>query len=183
MRAGLMVFVVVLLFGACGMAYSDSTEGESHGRSVEEVLEEIRQAQGLDPGDRIDPSLVSEHMLEELGEAVMSLMHPDPRDHETMDEMMGGEGSESLAAMHRAMGYRYLSGYGGSRAPWGRMGPGSGGMMMGGMMGAMMGPGNDWNYWEREERARRFWGTALPWALTGVLSVAVAALSVVIATQ
>jgi hypothetical protein len=175
----MMVFVVILLIGAFSMAYSDSKAGESHGRSVEEVLEEIREAQGLDPGDRIDPDRVSEYMLEELGEAVMSLTHPDPREHEAMDEMMGGEGSESLAAMHRAMGYRYLSGNGGFRAPRGMMGPGSGGMMMGGMMG----PGNDWYNWERKERARRFWGTVLPWTLTGVLSVAVAALSVVIATQ
>ena len=51
------------------------------------------------------------------------------------------------------------------------------------MMGGMMGPGSDWNYRERKERARRFRGTVLPWSLTGVLSVAVAALSVVIATQ
>ena len=107
MRTQLMVFVVVLLIGAVGMVYSDSKEDESHGRSVEEVLEEIREAQGLDSGDRIDPDLVSEHMLEELGKAVMSLMHPDAREHEAMDEMMGGEGSESLAAMHRAMGYGY----------------------------------------------------------------------------
>ena len=178
MRSRMMVFVFVLLIGTFGVAYSDSKEGDSHGRSVEEVLVEIREAQGMDPGDRIDPSLVSEHMLEELGEAVMSLMHPDTREHEAMDEMMGGEGSESLAAMHRAMGYRYLNGYGGNRAPWGMMGPGSGGMM-----GGMMGPGNDWYYWERKEHARRFWGTVLPWTLTGVLSVAVAALSVVIATQ
>jgi hypothetical protein len=169
----MMFFVIALLIGVFGIAYSDSTEGGSHGRSVNEVLGGIREAQGVNPGDRIDPSLVSENMLEQLGETLMRLIHPDPREHEAVHEIMGGKGSESMTAMHRAMGYRYLSGYSAFGAPWERMRSGSGAKMLGGMMGT----GNDWYYWEREERARRKWGTVLPQALTGVLSVAVTALS------
>jgi uncharacterized membrane protein len=64
----------------------------------------------LGPNDRIDPDRVSDGDLDELGDAVMGLMHPDTREHEFMDEMMGGEGSKNLEYMHRLMGYRYLSG-------------------------------------------------------------------------
>ncbi|KKK96461.1 hypothetical protein LCGC14_2662540 [marine sediment metagenome] len=56
----------------------------------------------------------------------MSDMIPNPKQHEWMDEMMGGEGSENLSAMHRLMGYRYLSDDGGF----------IGSMMMGGMFGS-----------------------------------------------
>jgi putative membrane protein len=109
-------------------------DADGHATSVGDVLEEIRGELDLDEGERIDPAVVPPELLEELGDAVMAEMHPDADVHAWMDEMMGGEGSESLASAHRWMGYRYLTGgYGrGFR----------GGMMHGGMMGpGMMGRG------------------------------------------
>ena len=96
-------------------AYADDVHGS--GRSIEEILQEIRERESLGQDDRINPAAVDEALLEELGETVMGLMVPNSRRHEWMDRMMGGEGSESLAEHHRWMGYRYLSG------GWGAMGP------------------------------------------------------------
>ena len=55
----------------------------------------------------------------------------DAERHEWMDEMMGGEGSESLETAHRWMAYRYLSGGYGPTTRFG-MGGVMGGMMMNG---------------------------------------------------
>jgi Spy/CpxP family protein refolding chaperone len=109
---------------------------DEHARSLDAILQEIREKQGLESNAPIDPEGVSYEDLEELGEAIMGIMHPDPKQHELMDEMMGGEGSENLAAMHRMMGYRYLSG-----SSRGMMGPGMMSGMMGGTSMPMMGPG------------------------------------------
>ena len=180
------LLVLVLFVGAIPIVSADSDADDQHGSSVEEVLKVIRDSQGLGPRDRIDPDQVADEFLEELGEALMSIMVPDPREHTWMDDMMGGEGSDSLSSMHRVMGYRYLSGNGGFRGSMGMMGPMGGGMMMGpGMMGGsgMMGSSYMDEDWLKQEKSRRFWSTALPWTLTGLLSVAVTALSVVIATQ
>ncbi len=129
-----LLLVLVLFVGTFAFVFADTDAADQHGRTAEEVLKEIRNSQDMDPGDRIDPDWVDEELLEELGEAWMSLMVPDAREHSWMDEMMGGEESESLSAMHRVMGYRYLSGDGFLD---GMMGPWRGGMMMG---GGMMGP-------------------------------------------
>ncbi len=64
--------------------------------------------------------LEAEHLVEEqiscdeltntqlaaIGDYYMEQMHPG-EEHEYMDEMMGGEGSESLEAMHINMAYRF----------------------------------------------------------------------------
>ncbi len=124
--------VIVLFLTFTILSYSNSDTGDEHGRPLETILEEIRETQGLGPNERIDPERVSSKQLEELGESVMSIIHPDPEQHELMDNMMGGEGSESLSAMHQMMGYQYLGGNSGGMM---------GGMMGPGMMGGMMGPG------------------------------------------
>jgi hypothetical protein len=108
---------VFLLFS--GLVFSSGDEIEEGRKLVES---------GVDCNDLTDDE------LEAIGDYIMELMHPGEQ-HEFMDRMMGGEGSESLRQAHMNMAYRfycdrdvYTSG--------GMMGSGMGGMHgMGGMMG------------------------------------------------
>ena len=50
-------------------------------------------------------SKLTENQLESIGDYYMEQMHPGEA-HETMEKMMGGEGSESLRLMHIAMAKR-----------------------------------------------------------------------------
>lgn len=130
------VFGVLIVFLFMGrLAIGDGV----HGRYIDEILAKIREEQRLGPNEQIDPDRVSDENLAELGDALMDIMHPDEREHEFKEEMIGGEGSNSLESMHRMMGYRYLSGgFQGPRYPM--MGRGLMGMkMIGGL--PMMGWG------------------------------------------
>jgi putative membrane protein len=89
-------------------------------RSIDTILTEIKVEQGVSDIKQINPDRVSKEQLEELGDSVMEAMIGDPLAHERMDEMIGGEGSAALTAMHIRMGYNYLVNY-----PYGMMGPGS----------------------------------------------------------
>ena len=106
---------------------------EMEPKSIDTVLSEIRQEQGINSTDIIDVDKVSAAKLEELGDSVMEVMIGNSAIHEQMDARLGGEGSASLTAFHKRLGYNYLSGY-----PNGMMNLMSGGMMntyQGGMMG------------------------------------------------
>lgn len=75
--------------------------------------------------------------LEPIGDYYMELMHPGAA-HETMDRMMGGEGSENLKQAHILMARRFYcneTAGGMMGAPWGQ----AQGDMMRGMMGAQWG--------------------------------------------
>jgi putative membrane protein len=141
MKNGLVPVIALMLVGLAVAPQNSAAPAGDHGRPLEQVLQEIRKAHGIPKGDRIDPDKLSEKELGEVGEAVMNVMVPDPREHEWMDRMMGGDDSQSLAAMHRMMGYRYLAGGAGAV-----MGPG--GMMGPGMMGpGMMRGSSPWGTW------------------------------------
>jgi uncharacterized membrane protein len=131
-RSLLLLFSVAALMAASGI----TALADEQSKSIKEVVAEIRQTQNLEPGQKIDCKKVTDKQLEELGDAWMDIMIPDPEQHEMMDRMMGGPGSESLASAHRMMGARYLGCIQG--------GPYGGGMMMmPGMMSIMgnFGPG------------------------------------------
>jgi putative membrane protein len=142
-----IIMAVFALLVVTTPMYADSDKGNEHGKLIEDVLQDIRENLGLSPGEEIDPKKVSDKDFEELGEAVMSIMHPDPEEHRLMDDMMGGEGSRRLSQMHRMMGYQYLSGKSGEKYGYGGKGCGmmGKGMMGYGMMGGMMG-GNWMHY-------------------------------------
>jgi uncharacterized membrane protein len=142
--AVLLILVAVFLFVS---NISIKADGDNE-KSVDQVIKEIRKELNLKDNDKIDPGKVPDNLLEELGDAVMSKTHPDEREHKWMDDMMGGEGSDSLKAMHRTMGYRYLdgaySGYNG-RLNYDRSGFGNYMMWPGSMMGTRRNNYSNWN--------------------------------------
>ncbi len=96
---------------------------ESHDSEIEEGQKLVN--------NQISCNQLSNEQLEAIGEYYMEQMHPG-KAHEMMDNMMGGESSESLKQVHINMARRLYcndSIYIG----YGMMG--TGGMMGGGMMG------------------------------------------------
>jgi uncharacterized membrane protein len=140
-------------------------------RSVQQIVTDIEREQGVASIEAIDPNRVSDAELEALGEALMSVMVPNERQHEYMDRMMGGEGSESLDAMHRSMGYSYLAQ--GGRGSW------SPGAWRRGWPGMMEGPGA----WQGTHRWGMMGGGAWIWVLVAVLAVAVVVLILLLALR
>ena len=140
------VLVITALLGA--VAVAGFADADAHGRSIADVEEEIRQSIGIGPNETIDPDAVPDELLVELGDAVMAEHVGSDRQHEWMDEMMGGEGSASLDAAHRWMAYNYLAGgYAGGRGF---------GMMRGSMMGG------DWGLMGNPDVYRRGYPAETP---------------------
>lgn len=73
---------------------------------------------------------LTDEQLEEIGNYYMEQMHPGEQ-HELMDKMMGGEGSESLRQMHIAIAKRVYCNDASSAYSYGMMGYG---MMSPGLM-------------------------------------------------
>jgi len=107
------VFVVglSLMFSAdaraqVGMMQTGEEIGEHH-ESLEEVLNELTEKYDVQRITDLSCSDLTDEELIRLGDGLMEEMHPGEQ-HERMDQMMGGEGSESLDAMHFQMGRNYL---------------------------------------------------------------------------
>lgn len=105
--------------------------GEEDFAAAEEIIDQKIACEDL-----------SEDDLELIGDYYMEQMHPGEA-HEAMDEMMGGEGSESLRQMHINMARSFYCGEHDAMGPQSMQTMMSGGMMgnnmmMGGMMGNNM---------------------------------------------
>jgi len=131
MKKFLMAAVILaVVLSAASVAYADDMQL----KSVDTILTEIQQEQGVASADQIDPDKVSQAKLEELGDSVMEAMIGNTKTHDQMDIRLGGDGSASLTAFHTRLGYNYLVGY-----PNGMMS-----LMTSGMMGNNDGT-YDWN--------------------------------------
>lgn len=119
------------------------------------AMRDIFKAQNISDQSNVDCSKVTDGEFEKLGDAYMGLMLTNQEQHDAMEKVMGGEGSDSLRQAHVNMGRSYLgcwSNYSGAPAMMSMMG-GYGfnqGSAMGnyygngsGMMGSGFGPG--WN--------------------------------------
>lgn len=115
-------------------AEQTADETDMHTESVEAILQNILNQQKVSTIQNLDLDKISDDDWERLGDAVMELQHPGQA-HEVMDQMMGGEGSESLRQMHINMGKAYL-GNDGNYYGSGMMGRGN---MMNMGFGSMMG--------------------------------------------
>lgn len=85
---GILPILAVLLFSSLIFA---------HGEDLEE-------AKGLIDSN-VSCDTLDDEQLEAIGDYYMELMHPG-EEHELMDQMMGGEGSENLKQMHIRMARR-----------------------------------------------------------------------------
>ena len=128
---GFVIFFVFVL-AAVFSVYAD----DMNLKSVETILAEIQQEQGVQSPEDIVADKVSQAKLEELGDSVMEAMIGNTERHEQMDSRLGGEGSASLTAFHIKLGYNYLVGY-----PNGMMT-----LMTSGMMGPISDRGNSYNW-------------------------------------
>jgi uncharacterized membrane protein len=126
-----ITYVFLALVFAVTPVASLAQSDDGHNRSIADVVSEISQSQSVSSQSELSCDAITDVQFEKLGDAVMQAMVGDDEAHEAMDNMMGGEGSESLSSMHIAMGQRYL---GCAQDQFGTMG------MMGGMM-SMMGSG------------------------------------------
>lgn len=91
------------------MMNNTESHSDSH-ESVQEYLPEFLSRYSAKTVKDINCIAVSDADLERLGDAVMETNHPGEA-HEAMDQMMGGEGSESLEQMHINMGRSFLGCY------------------------------------------------------------------------
>ncbi len=156
-RLQLVFPLLILALATTTSVFAQSSNEGPPSNTVDQIMSEIRTQLNLGPNDRIDPRQVPSALMVRLGDAVMDIMVPNERQHQYMDEMMGGEGSQSLDAMHEWIAYRYLSGgYNRGRRGYGMMGGG----MMGygydrwGMMGNPAVPYQNNEYRSPEEIAR-----------------------------
>lgn len=110
------ILIIGIIFSWPSFVLADSAD--SHKSGIEEGQKLVEE--------KINCDDLNDEQLEAVGEYLMEQMHPG-ESHEIMDQMMGGEDSDSLKQMHIQMAKRIYCN------------EDIGGMMGGGMMNMMMG--------------------------------------------
>lgn len=87
---------------------SSSSEQKQLSQKLNQVLQEILKPQGTTSTANIDCSKITEDQFEKLGDVWMGVHVGSEAVHQRMDQMMGGEGSQSLRQAHINMGESYL---------------------------------------------------------------------------
>lgn len=81
---------------------------DGHSQSIDAVINDLLIGFDVESVKDLRCEDIVSHDFEHVGEAFMSYMHPDEEEHHRIDDLFGGEGSESLDKMHEFMGRRYL---------------------------------------------------------------------------
>jgi len=119
MKKAILILIIFLLIIVAVLAQ------ESHDSEIEEGKKLVES--------KISCDKLSYEQLEAIGDYYMEQMHPGEA-HEMMDQMMGGEGSESLKQVHINMAKRLYCNED-AYIGYGMMGGGMMNMMGSGMMG------------------------------------------------
>lgn len=157
-------FLIVLIAGLVILPFVSEVRADVSS-TPQEVLQEITQAQGVSSVSQVDCAKVADSQLEELGDAWMEQIHPGET-HDYMDQMMGGEGSESLRQAHIQMGRNYLGCGTYGNYGYGMMGGGLPAQTGWGMMGGYdnYGPMMGWNGYQPAAPSPSDFFSGLAWA-------------------
>lgn len=99
-----VMMTLVFVLASAGGVYAD----EMKLKSVDAIVTEIQQEQGVQSVDQINIDKVSAAAIEELGDSVMEATIGNTAMHDRMDIRLGGDGSANLTAFHSKLGYNYL---------------------------------------------------------------------------
>lgn len=99
-----VMMILVFVLASAGGVYADDMKL----KSVDAIVSEIQQEQGVQSIDQINIEKVSPAAIEELGDSVMEATIGNTAMHDRMDIRLGGDGSANLTAFHSRLGYNYL---------------------------------------------------------------------------
>lgn len=114
----ILILVAIGTFGVVTYAHSGRYNLNRQNRYIAEnkvldaEINRLKVKYNVREGENLNPSKMTNKELDHIGDILMGIMVPDEKEHEYMDRMMGGKGSDSLSTMHQHMAYNYLNGYG-----------------------------------------------------------------------
>ena len=91
-----------------GLPSPSQNQTQKYQDNLNDLKYRILKSQNINSLDQLDCKKVSNDLFENIGDAWMDIRIHNESAHERMDQMMGGEGSESLKQMHINMGRNYL---------------------------------------------------------------------------